>query len=47
MEVAKNLLVQHHSADADLLKQSEEEEDSDQGVKPHVTVAPYLGPQEG
>lgn len=47
MEVAKTLLAQHHSADAGLLEQSEEEEDSNQGVKPHVTVAPYLGPQEG
>ncbi len=37
MEVATILLAQHHGGDADLSTQSEEEEDSNQGVKRHVT----------
>ncbi|TDH12263.1 hypothetical protein EPR50_G00070150 [Perca flavescens] len=42
MEVAKILLAQHHGADADLSTQSEEEEDSNQGVKRHVTELPHV-----
>lgn len=41
MEVAKILLAQHHGADADLSEQSEEE-DSNQGVKRHVTELPHV-----
>ncbi|XP_052004312.1 piggyBac transposable element-derived protein 3-like [Xyrauchen texanus] len=41
MEVAKILLAQHHGADADLSKQSEEE-NSNQGVKRHVTALPHV-----
>ncbi|KAI2668674.1 PiggyBac transposable element-derived protein 3 [Labeo rohita] len=39
MEVATILLAQHHGADADL---STEEEDSNQGVKRHVTELPHV-----
>ncbi len=42
MEVATILLAQHHGADADLSTQSEEEEDSNQGVKRHVTELPHV-----
>ncbi|KAG1934670.1 piggyBac transposable element-derived protein 3 [Pimephales promelas] len=42
MEVAMTLLAQHHSADADLSAQSEEEEHSNQGVKRHVTELPHV-----
>ncbi|XP_027134549.1 piggyBac transposable element-derived protein 3-like [Larimichthys crocea] len=41
MEVAKSLLAQHHGADADLSEESEEE-DSNQGVKRHVTELPHV-----
>ncbi|XP_059377154.1 piggyBac transposable element-derived protein 3 [Carassius carassius] len=41
MEVATSLLTQH-GADADLSTQSEEEEDSNQGVKRHVTELPHV-----
>ncbi|KAM8743645.1 piggyBac transposable element-derived protein 3-like isoform 2-T2 [Acanthopagrus schlegelii] len=41
MEVAKILLAQHHGADADISEQSEEE-DSNQGVKRHVTELPHV-----
>ncbi|XP_068072616.1 piggyBac transposable element-derived protein 3 isoform X1 [Danio rerio] len=41
MEVATILLAQHHGADADLSTHSEEE-DSNQGVKRHVTELPHV-----
>ncbi|KAL1249405.1 hypothetical protein QQF64_020410 [Cirrhinus molitorella] len=41
MKVATILLAQHHGADADLSTQSEEE-DSNQGVKRHVTELPHV-----
>ncbi|KAJ0068111.1 hypothetical protein NL108_016067 [Boleophthalmus pectinirostris] len=42
MEVAKILLAQHHRADADPSEQSEEEDDSNQGVRRYVTEVPHV-----
>ncbi|TKS71951.1 hypothetical protein D9C73_006024 [Collichthys lucidus] len=42
MEVAKILLAQHHGAHANLSGQSEEKEDSNQGVKRHVIELPHV-----